>query len=176
MQAEREKVAYVPAIYVGTKIVKPDYLATVDVDPASKTYGKVIHRAVMPNVGDELHTSAGTLAAVATAIPTRCAATWCSPACAARDPHSRYGRSPRAEIAQGDRTEGNRRQDEPLRPHTVHCLPDGQIMLSMLGDREGNGPGGFLLLDSKFEIAGRWERKARECGSTTTSGISRGIM
>jgi selenium-binding protein 1 len=45
-------------------------------------------------------------------------------------------------------------------PHTVHCLPDGQIMLSMLGDREGNGPGGFLLLDEQFNIAGRWEKKA----------------
>ncbi len=30
-------------------------------------------------------------------------------------------------------------------------------MISMLGDAEGNGPGGFLLLDSNFDIAGRWE-------------------
>ena len=27
----------------------------------------------------------------------------------------------------------------------------------MLGDGEGNGPGGFLLLDEDFNIAGRWE-------------------
>ncbi|MER3589008.1 MAG: selenium-binding protein, partial [Mastigocladus sp. ERB_26_1] len=27
-------------------------------------------------------------------------------------------------------------------------------------DSEGNGPGGFLLLDENFEIAGRWERQA----------------
>src|SRR5438876_304749 len=44
-------------------------------------------------------------------------------------------------------------------PHTVHCLADGTIMISMLGDREGNGPGGFLLLDEKFDIVGRWEHK-----------------
>ena len=43
-------------------------------------------------------------------------------------------------------------------PHTVHCLPDGQIMLSMLGNAQGEGPGGFLLLDDKFEIAGHWEK------------------
>jgi selenium-binding protein 1 len=43
-------------------------------------------------------------------------------------------------------------------PHTVHCLPSGQIMLSMLGDAQGNAPGGFLLLDDKFEIAGRWDK------------------
>jgi selenium-binding protein 1 len=42
-------------------------------------------------------------------------------------------------------------------PHTVHCLADGRIMISMLGDRDGNAPGGFLLLDQQFKIAGRWE-------------------
>jgi selenium-binding protein 1 len=30
-------------------------------------------------------------------------------------------------------------------------------MISMLGDENLQGPGGFLLLDDKFEIAGRWE-------------------
>ena len=42
-------------------------------------------------------------------------------------------------------------------PHTVHCLADGHVMISMLGDGEGNGPGGFLLLDQDFNVAGRWE-------------------
>jgi methanethiol oxidase len=42
-------------------------------------------------------------------------------------------------------------------PHTVHCLPTGEIMLSMLGNAEGNAPGGFLLLNDKFEVAGRWD-------------------
>jgi selenium-binding protein 1 len=45
-------------------------------------------------------------------------------------------------------------------PHTVHCLADGQVMISMLGDADKNGPGGFLLLDEDFNIAGRWERSA----------------
>ena len=34
---------------------RPDYLATIDLDPASQTYSQVIHRLAMPNVGDELH-------------------------------------------------------------------------------------------------------------------------
>jgi selenium-binding protein 1 len=42
-------------------------------------------------------------------------------------------------------------------PHTVHCLPDGQVMISMLGDGKGDKPGGFLLLDDKFDVVGRWE-------------------
>jgi selenium-binding protein 1 len=45
-------------------------------------------------------------------------------------------------------------------PHTVHCLPDESVMISMLGDAAGNSPGGFLLLDPKFEIVGRWEKEA----------------
>ena len=45
-------------------------------------------------------------------------------------------------------------------PHTVHCLADGHVMISMLGDAEGNAPGGFLLLDDDFNIAGRWEAGA----------------
>ena len=35
-------------------------------------------------------------------------------------------------------------------------------MLSMLGDSNGNAPGGFLLLNDKFEIAGRWEHTPGE--------------
>ena len=36
-------------------------------------------------------------------------------------------------------------------PHTVHCLADGTIMISMLGDVDGKAPGGFLLLDADFD-------------------------
>jgi len=32
-------------------------------------------------------------------------------------------------------------------------------MISMLGDQEGNSPGGFLQLDENFDIVGRWERE-----------------
>ncbi len=55
MASPRETLLYVPAIYAGTGTKRPDYLATVDVDPNSKTMGKVIHRLPMPQVGDELH-------------------------------------------------------------------------------------------------------------------------
>jgi selenium-binding protein 1 len=34
-------------------------------------------------------------------------------------------------------------------------------MISMVGDGEGNGPGGFLLLDEDFNVAGRWEQSTR---------------
>ena len=43
--------------FLGTGIQKPDYLATVDVDPSSPTYSKVIHRLPVPYLEDELHHS-----------------------------------------------------------------------------------------------------------------------
>ena len=55
VKAPRESLLYTIEIYTGTGIQKPDYLATVDVDPDSPTFSKVIHRLDMPNIGDELH-------------------------------------------------------------------------------------------------------------------------
>ena len=41
-------------------------------------------------------------------------------------------------------------------PHTSYCLASGDIMISCLGDKEGNAAGnGFLLLDSEFNVKER---------------------
>jgi hypothetical protein len=43
-------------------------------------------------------------------------------------------------------------------PHTVHCMPGDIVTISMLGDADGNSPGGFATLDGRdFSIDGRWE-------------------
>ena len=55
IKAPREKIVYTVCIYSGTGIKKPDYLATIDVDEKSSTYGNVIHRTEIGNEGDELH-------------------------------------------------------------------------------------------------------------------------
>ena len=39
--APREKLLYTIAIYTGTGIQKPDYLATIDTDPESPNYSEV---------------------------------------------------------------------------------------------------------------------------------------
>ena len=44
-----------PRLYEGTGIDRPDFIAVVDVDPNSPSYGEIVHRTEMPNVGDELH-------------------------------------------------------------------------------------------------------------------------
>ena len=44
------------------------------------------------------------------------------------------------------------------RPHTTHCMPGDNVVISMLGDAEGNAAGGFAVIDAKtFEVKGRWE-------------------
>ncbi len=160
MQAEPEKVLYAIALYEGTGVEKPDYLATVDVDPHSSTYSQVIHRTPMPYVGDELHHFGWN-------------------ACSSC--HGDEGKSRQFLVIPGfhssriyivdtadERAPKLHKVIEPeeikqkaalTAPHTVHCLADGQIMISMLGDEQGNGPGGFLLLDEAFNVAGRWEQK-----------------
>ena len=50
---KRERLLYIPCI-VPTK-ASPDYISTVDADPESKEYGKVIHRTYCTNLGDEIH-------------------------------------------------------------------------------------------------------------------------
>lgn len=37
----REQIVYLPCIYRSTDVLKPDYLATVDVDPESTTFCQV---------------------------------------------------------------------------------------------------------------------------------------
>jgi selenium-binding protein 1 len=161
MKAEREKVLYTVALYVGTGVEQPDYLATVDVDPESPTYSRVVERTPMPNVGDELHHFGWNA---------------CS-SCHDNESKSRRflvvpgERSGRIHIidTQDERAPKMHKVIEPEEiiektnlsaPHTVHCLPD-RIMISMVGDGEGNGPGGFLLLDEDFNVAGRWEKSTR---------------
>ena len=161
IKAEREKVLYTIALYGGTGIQAPDYLATVDVDPTSSTYSQVIHRTPMPGLDDELHHFGW----------NACSSCHGDESKARRFlivPGFRSGRIHILDTAD-KRAPSLHKVIEPEEvkaktilgaPHTVHCLADGQVMISMLGDGEGNGPGGFLLLDEDFNISGRWENKA----------------
>jgi len=159
MRSPRERELFVTALRVGIDGKQPDYMAVVDVDPDSKTYSKVVNRVMMPNVGDELHHFGWN-------------------ACSSC--HGKAGSERRFLIVPGLKSGRIHIVDakepralklhkviEPAEivaktnlsaPHTVHCLSDGQIMISMLGDGAGNKPGGFLLLDQDFKIVGRWEQ------------------
>src|SRR6476661_3160684 len=151
-----ETLAYVIGVHTGTAVNKPDYLATIDVDPASKTYSQVTHRLPMPNVGDELHHFGWNACASCHGMHAR--RYLIIPGRVSGRIHIVDTENPREPklhkvIEPGEVV----RKTRLTAPHTVHCLADGQIMISMLGDENLAGPGGFLLLDEKFDIAGRWE-------------------
>src|SRR5262245_24088303 len=161
MKAPRERLLFVACTYANTGIEKPDYIAVVDADPDSKTYSQVVHRLQMPKVGDELHHFGWNI---------------CS-SCHGKPGDRRYLivpglKSSRIHIidAKDPLALKMHKVIEPQEvakkanlsaPHTVHCLPTGEIMISMLGNANGEGPGGFLLLDEKHEIKGRWEKDTK---------------
>jgi selenium-binding protein 1 len=143
---------------VGTAAKQPDYLAIIDVDPASATFSKIVGRLTMPNAGDELHHFGWNACSSCHADPKHQRRFLVVPGLRStrihvidvadpRDPKMHKVIEPQEIIKKTKLTS----------PHTVHCLASGEIMLSMLGNAEGNTPGGFLLLDERFNVAGRWD-------------------
>jgi selenium-binding protein 1 len=155
-----EQLGYVVCLYAGTGVKKPDYLATIDLDPASATYSQVIHRLSMPNVGDELHHFGWN--ACASCHGQRARRYLVIPGLVSGRIHIVDTATPEKptlhKVIEPDEIV---RKTKLTAPHTVHCLADGQIMISMLGNDKLMGPGGFLLLDENFEVAGRWEADTR---------------
>jgi selenium-binding protein 1 len=156
-EAEHEEIAYVVSLYVGTDVDAPDFLSVVDVDPDSDTYCEIIDRVEMPNRGDELHHFGWNA---------------CSSSCNVEGLERRHlvvpgNRSSRLHVVDTADRENPEMVEviEPEEvhehdfsaPHTVHCIPDGEILISMLGDADGELPGGFLELNEEFEIEGRWD-------------------
>src|SRR5262245_18298134 len=128
-------------------------MATIDVDPKSKTYSQVIHRMEMPSVGDELHHYGWN--ACASCHGERARRYLIIPGLVSGRIHIVDAENPKQPklhkvIEPADVV----KKTKLTAPHTVHCLADGQIMISMLGNDQLDGPGGFLLLDEKFNIAG----------------------
>jgi len=157
MRAPTEEVLYVACLHRGTGVEKPDFLAVVDAEE-----GRVIRELAMPNVGDELHHYGW----------NRCS----SAACHGPDrshlivPGFRSSRIHIVNVADDPRRPRIDKVIEPeqlvratglTRPHTVHCMPGDNVVISMLGDAEGNGACGFAVLDARtFEVKGRWDAGA----------------
>jgi selenium-binding protein 1 len=159
MRSPRETLLYLAALHVGTGIEKPDYLATVDVDPQSEGYGHVIHRTAMPYVGDELHHFGWNACSSCHADPTMTRRYLVVPGLTSSRIHILDTVEPQSpKLFKVIEPEQIAEKTDLSAPHTVHCLADGSIMISMLGDAKGDGPGGFLLLDQNINIVGRWEK------------------
>ena len=162
MKAPPETLAYVACLWTGTGVNEPDFVAVVDVDPKSPTYGKVVGRVILPYVGDELHHfgwNACSSALCPFAHPFLERRYLVVPGLRSSriyiidtkpDP-----RKPRLhKVIEGKVVE---ERTGYSRLHTVHCGPDA-IYISALGSPDGGGPGGIVVLDHyTFEVLGRWE-------------------
>ncbi|XP_069796296.1 methanethiol oxidase [Narcine bancroftii] len=162
MKGSREEIVYLPCIYRNTAANKPDYLATVDVDPKSSTYCQVIHRLPMPNLNDELHHSGWNACSSCYGNPSKKRNRLILPSLIS-------SRIYVVDVGTDVRAPRLHKTVEPTEvfwkcnlanPHTSHCLASGEVMISSLGDPSGNAKGGFVLLDGEtFEVTGNWEQE-----------------
>src|SRR3954465_3077019 len=181
--APPETHAYVVTLNTGTNGDRgPDALTVIDLEDGSPTYGhlvgapdqpppgarappygQLVGRLDMPAPGDELHHFGWNA---------------CSSALCPWAPHPHVERryllvpglrSSRLHVIDVKDDPANpkivkvvereeiERKTGYSRPHTSHCGPDG-LYVSALGNPEGDGPGGVLLLDhDDFSPLGQWE-------------------
>jgi len=159
-KAPPESLAYVAGIHANGE--KPDFVGVIDFDPSSPTYSKLISKVELPYKGDELHHFGW----------NACSSVLC--------PNGKPNLERRYLIVPGLRSSRiyvidtkpdpkNPKLVKVIQPkevveasgytrlHTVHCGPDA-IFISALGNSEGEGPGGILVLDHyTLEVLGRWE-------------------
>jgi selenium-binding protein 1 len=157
MKAPPEKLAYVTCTYAGTETNKPDYLATVDLDPKSKTYCQIVHRTSMPTAGDELHHFGWNACSSCFGKASASRRYLVVPGLVSGRIHiidTIDAAAPKMhKVIEADEI---KKKTKLSAPHTVHCLADGTMMISMLGSAEGEGPGGFMVLDEGFNIVDNW--------------------
>ncbi|GMH44391.1 hypothetical protein BSKO_12343 [Bryopsis sp. KO-2023] len=161
----REKLVYVPCV-IPDQTSRPDYLATIDVDPESENYSKVIHRLELPNIGDEIHHTGWNSCSSCHGDSTKSRSKLILPALNSSrvyvvDTESDPYAPKLHKVVEGAEIKektglGN--------PHTAHCLGSGEIMISMMGDAEGEAQGNFVLLDEKFDVKGTWTKENTKFG------------
>ena len=153
MQAPQEEFLYLACLHEGTGVEAPDFLAVVDAEEGGSSTSCRCRTSAT-----SCTTSAGTAARSACHGPDRSHLIV---------PGFRSSRIHIVNVADDPRRPRIEKVIEPeeviretgyTRPHTVHCMPGDNIVVAMLGDADGNGAGGFAVLDAKtFEVKGRWE-------------------
>ncbi|HVJ83136.1 MAG TPA: selenium-binding protein SBP56-related protein, partial [Planctomycetia bacterium] len=157
LKAPREKLLLTVCLPTDGK--RPDYLAAVDVDPASSKYGQVVARVAMPTAGDELHHFGWNTCSSCHGEAGKVRRFLIVPGLKSGRIHIVDALDPaQPKLVKTITAEEIQKKTDLSAPHTVHCLADGTTMISMLGDAKGDAPGGFLLLDAEFNVAGRWEK------------------
>jgi selenium-binding protein 1 len=152
----RERLLYVGCVDMGGQ--DPDFMLVVGADPEDpETYGKIVHRTDMPEMGDEIHHYGFNVFQTHLLVPGLFS-----------------GRVHLLDI-----------QTDPARPallsyhsnliadsgyvvpHTVIGMPDGGYLVSMIGNMEPDGPGGLVQLDENGEVVGPFGPAANRTAADT---------
>ena len=158
LKAPPEEIVYVGALHTNTGDDEPDLLAVVDVNPDSDRYGQIIHRTPMRERNDELHHYGWQVCSSACHTDLK-REHLVVPGLNSSNIHIVNVSDPRKpEIAKFIPGDEVKRKTGLSAPHTVHCMPGDVVVMSMLGDRNGDSPGGMAVLDARtFDVLGRWE-------------------
>jgi len=154
MKGPKEKILFLPCIVPG----KQDYLAVVDVESTSPTYSAVISRTLTGDADDELHHTGWNACSSCHDDPTKSRRFLVAPALKSGNIYifdTQDERSPKLHhVVKGS----DIREKTGLSwPHSTHCLGNGEVMISHMGDGHEKSAGNFLLLDGEtFAIKGKW--------------------
>lgn len=140
IKSPRENLLYTTLVNCGEN--QPDSLATIDSDPNSATYSQVINVLKLPYNNDELHHFGWNT---------------CSSCFGDASKSRRFlillgQKSSRVYVIDTQDAKAPtiykiiepdeiKEKSNLSAPHTVHCLADGNLMISMLGDKNGEAPG-----------------------------------
>lgn len=168
----REQLLYVVSVQPNLNEPHGDYLSTIDVDPNSPTYSTIIHRTYTNKPGNELHhsgwntcSSCHTVPAGTAVVPKRDKLVL-----PAVNSNSIYifdvGANPRKPTLHKEVDGSVLLDNDVSAPHTAHCLADGTVLVSTMGDSKGEAKGEFIQFDSDFNCLGTWTRgeKRPDCG------------
>jgi selenium-binding protein 1 len=144
---------------------RPDALAVVDLDAGSPTYGQVLHRLDMPNVGDEFHHFGWN--ACSSALHADVGPRLRAPPLPDRPGHALVALYI-VDTQPGPRTPTIVKVIEPeevlrktgySRPHTCTAGPKASTSARWRAGKDGtDGPPGVFVLDCEsFDILGKWE-------------------
>ncbi|XP_018332184.1 methanethiol oxidase [Agrilus planipennis] len=162
MKGPREELLYVICIQTNPNPTKSDLLATVDVNPSSPTYSKIIHKTYTERLHDELHHSGWNVCSSCYKVKECC-------------PVPVRNRLVMPSLG-SNRVYIVDTETDPRKPkihkvieaseidalncsalHTSHCLPSGEVMISAMGDANGNGKCDFVLIDAcTLKPKGTW--------------------
>ncbi|KAL4227512.1 Methanethiol oxidase [Mactra antiquata] len=155
----REEILYIPCTMPpDCKSKRSDYLATINVNPESSDFCKVIHRMYLPYVGDELHHTGWNACSSCHGDPSMSRNRLILPGLYSDRVYvvdvGTDKTAPRIhKIVEPDDVHGAGLSA----PHTTHCLANGKVMISCIGNENGDQKGGFCILNGEtFEVESSW--------------------